>query len=237
MRKLMWIVCVCGLMLPGVARAEFWTEDFDTDLSHWTQTGGAISLDGGRMKLQADGYCQAEADYPVSWPAEGEVSMLTFGGMRSPGQNATANLGAVPDGRIQFWYADVQEPNGYFRARLENVYVGGTGCPVPGGDTSLGTTEDELDLRFVFTGLPGDEVQIDWQWKLSADDEFIPVECGTATIAKADYPDVTVHFGAQNRGGDNATWFVDSVSFVPEPATIGLLVFAAPMLLRLRRKA
>ena len=105
MRKAALAICVCGLVLFGANRAQGWTEDFETDLSHWTLSlrrgNGTMALEDGKLRLQAiDGSglhrAVVRAEYPMAWPAEGEAAALTFSGARSPGTNAYSHFGAHP---------------------------------------------------------------------------------------------------------------------------------------------
>jgi len=214
MRKVMLTACVCGLLLPGVARAQFlWEDNFDSgDLEHWSVvTSGAISREDDRMRIDAQGEaCDVEADYPVPYPAEGETSVLYFSGLESPGANAYTFIGAGP---FEVVYFDIQEPFGYFRMRFDGVYFGGP-PPSTGTDTFLPGVEDEADFRFIFTGLPAGQVRVDWEWKMSADDEYIPIEAGTQTVAKADFPDLKAHMLAAWRGdGDSSIWYANRVAY------------------------
>lgn len=239
MRKVMWMVCVCGLVLPGAARGELlWEDNFDSggNLDHWTVTTGtgAISIEGDRMRLDAQGDpVRAVADYPMPYPADGVTHELYLSGLASPGRNAYNFLGAGP---FEVVYFDIQEPFGYFRARFDGAYFGGPGGG--GTDTHLPGADDVVDFRYVFTGQPGDQVEVKWQWKMSADGEYVDVENATQTVATADFPDLAAHVQPAWRGeGDSSIWYMDRAAFVvPEPVTIGLLVLAAPVLLKRRRR-
>ena len=215
MRKVMLTACVCGLVLPGVARAQFlWEENFESgDLENWTVTSenGAISRDGDQMRMDAQGEpIRVEANHAVPYPAQGETNALYFNGLMSPGANAYMFLGAGP---FEVVYFDIQEPFGYFRARFNGAYFGG---PAPGGgtDTFLPGVDDAVDFRYVLTGMPDDRVQVRWEWKMSVDEEYLEVEGGIETVAKADFPDLKAHMQPAWRGdGDSSIWYANRVAY------------------------
>jgi len=216
MTRVMLAMCVFGLMLPGVARAQFlWVENFEDNLDHWTVTtgNGTATLEDGRLKLEAvdDTAIGVTADYPVPWPAEGETYALLISGGRSPGSNGYGWEGAEP---TRFIYFDIGSAT-YFRAIGPDGYFGGGGGPTHENDTSTGVAQEDeaIDFRWVYTGLPGDQVEVQWQWKMTAGngpsgEEYVTIADGTMTLAKAEYPDRGVTVGSRWRGAnDSSIWY------------------------------
>ena len=216
MTRVLLTACVCALLIPGVARAQFlWDENFESgDLENWTITtaGGEISREGDLMRMDAQGDpIRVEANHAVPYPAQGETNTLYFSGLMSPGRNAYMFLGAGP---FEVVYFDIQEPDGYFRARFDGAYFGGP-APGNGTDTYLpGGGDDVADFRYVFTGMADDQVQVRWEWKMSVEEEYVAVEGGVQTVAKADFPDLKAHMQAAWRGeGDSSVWFANRVAY------------------------
>ena len=76
---------------------------------------------------------------------------------------------------------------------------------------------EAIDYRWIATGLPADQVKVQWQWKMTDDDEYMTITNGTVTIDKAEFPDWgPADIISEFRGEDDSSiWYVDSVSFGP----------------------